>query len=359
MTRWSAALLLALATLARPAVAQDSHAALPERCAVIGFDGVDRALVRQVEQGALRGLSAATGAGAHDHTDVPLTDTLQLIGCSGTESSCLIELAALLDADLLVFGNLVPGPTPVVALSVFDARAAQTRVSVRLPLDQPDAAALVAERVRALMMGRAVVTIEAADPGGEVLVDGTSAGRAPVTLELDPGAYDLRVAFDDGRRAEHALRVDAANLVTLELAPAGRVPRNAARASATPNANADQQRSQQPDLQRGNAAAVTGWTAIGLGAASAGLAAMYAGRVRDAEARFEQTPFQARAYAIADEGRADARRTNAFAATGAALLLGGAVTVVVDRIGARRDSALAASCAPTRGGALLSVALQL
>jgi hypothetical protein len=327
---------LLLVTISVPAAAQRS-------VTVIGIDGdsVDGATSLAISAGLLRGASDAADVDVVDYTNVTLDDVVQLVGCSGVELRCLIELANTLETDVLVYGELSDESADdvVLDLTLFDAFSDE--IPEARPIALPDEGVLefVAARTQAFLDGNAVVTITA-NSSGDVLVDGELVGPAPVTLtSLAPGVYELSLELADGRSSILHAEIDTVGEHAFEIrVPRGRAPTG-------------------DDGQGGlsiRVARVAGWTSITLGLGAFGVATYHGTEVANAQQRFDATPYQSEAYAIANDGRRSARASNTFVAIGAGLTAVGIVAVVLDRLPSDDPEADAVTwaLAPTEGGAL-------
>lgn len=328
-------LLLLVAT---PAAAQRA-------VTVIGpnADDVDAPTALATAAGMLSGASAASDTAVEDYTNVSLADVVQLVGCSEVELRCLEELAVTLDAEVLVFGELAGGTDGATfALSLYERGAAELPAPSVLALPASGVQEHVALRTRAFLEGQAVVTVTTDEPG-ELLADGRASGPAPTTVVVTPGTVELRVAFEDGRTSEVQAEVAAPSEYTFEvLAPTGRAAR-VARVESEPGTP----RELRP-------ARVVGWSALGLAAGAFGIAAYHGSQVSDAQERFDSTPYQSTAYAIADEGRQSARRSNVLIGVGVGLAAAGVIALVLDRPAEDESASAGAAWAvsPVSGGAL-------
>lgn len=305
---------------------------------VVGTEGFAPDVSAAVDRGVLAGARTAAGALATDYTDVAMTDALQLIGCSTATDVCLLDLADVLGTDRIAFAGRASSGE--LEFTVFDARVAAPVTRVRFPIGAGTSAERTVEvHAGAYLSGRSVVQVAGEAPG-EVTVAGRALGALPALVALAPGEHEVVVAFDDGRRGSARVEVDEVGLLSVEVRPRGRVPRDGGP----------------------RALSIAGWTAVGAGVAALGVGGMYGARVSDAESEFENTALQRDAYRIAEGGETDARRANAFFATGGALVVGGVVAVLVDRVGGRdAPTARRATFAfvPERGGAQLGCRLEL
>lgn len=354
LTRAATTSLLTAVALAA-AVAFTATAAAAQTVTVVGFDGVGvaPALVNEATGGALDGASRVRGLDVTDYTDVSVSDAMQLLGCSEVDDRCMQEFSSMLGSRVVVFGALRFVGGPVLDLTIYDGALARATVRSSLELPSTGVADFVAYHVTTFLSGGVVISVHAGIGEGEAFVDGVPIGSTPaVTNRFTPGPHAISVVFDDGREGQ--LQVDLATLgrYDLTVAPEGRAGRRANEVAAGPS------QTRTPRPPRGprepvDARRVAGWSAIALGAGAGVTAAVFGARVSESQRAFEDTPLQAEAHALAEEGRSDARITNA--AIGAAAVLGvtGVVLLVTQRgdADAEQASRRGFDVAPERGGA--------
>ena len=325
--------LLLLLTVSVPAAAQRS-------VTVIGVDGgpVGSETVLTISSGMLIGAEDARGNDVVDYTNVTLDDVVQLVGCSGVELRCLNELAATLETDLLVFGAFPDPDEPDFDLTFFDAGSDEIPGAFSLVIPEDGVHEFIAARVQAFLDGNAHVTISAGAEG-QILVDGRAEGPAPLTITtLDPGTYEFTLELADGRTSSIDAEIDSVGVYEFEIrAPRGRAPA------------ADDGAPSRPIRP----ARVAGWTSVALGVGAFAVATYHGTEVANAQQRFDATPYQSEAYAIANDGRRSARASNTFIAIGAGLTAVGVLALILDRP-PQEDEAAAPTwaVAPAEGGAL-------
>lgn len=304
---------------------------------------VDAPTVLATSAGMLGGAAAASDTVVGDYTNVSLADVVQLVGCSAVELRCLDELAVTLEAEVLVFGELArTDDGAVLELSLFELGSAVLPTPSVITLPSVGVQEHVAARTKAFLDGEAIVRIDA-DAPGELIVGDRVIGAVPATVTLSPGTYDLRIIFEDGHESVTQVEVDSPGEFAFELAvPRGRAAHNA---GATPESVASS--GVRP-------ARIAGWSCVALAAGSFGIAAYHGSEVASAQERFDATPYQSEAYAIANNGRRSARRSNSFIAVGVGFAAVGVVALLLDRPANDHSADLGPSWAlsPTEGGAL-------
>jgi hypothetical protein len=310
---------------------------------VVGIEGDDTvppSVLVDASIGALDGARLSGGIVASDYTNVTLNDLVQLVGCSGVEYSCLREVAATLETDLLVFGWVTAGDPNSLELTFFSTSGGDDGLVRTVELPQDGIADYIAVRTQAFLDGNIVMTV-VADSGHDVRVDGSSVGAPPVTLmNLGPGTYDIEVVFEDGSRGSREVTMDAVDDYLYEIDP------RSDRVAIGPGPSREPRERGESRPMR-----ALGWTSVALGAGALGASVYFGSQVGQAQRDFDATPYQAEAAALADDGRKNARLSNISIAAGAGLIGVGVIALVLDSRSDDAEPSTVVGISPTHGGA--------
>lgn len=327
-----AAPLVVALLLAAVALLVASTASAQGRIAVLGVEGpgvdarvraaVGRALVRAVEPGS--------GHAVLDTSDVPAQETLALIGCSTISTTCLDDLADLLDVDALLYGTASVVQSRYTLSLTHYVAGEGVRFAQTLPFSSSPEDGELTTTVAAMLAGLGVLDIDASQ-AATATFDGVEAGAVPVRVAgVTPGPHVVEIRFADGRVSERLVDVDAARYAALYVTPDGRG-----------------RHGDRPPPPSGRRAA--GWSLVASGAAAGTVGAVFAVRSQQTQREYDDATTQVLSHDLADRGERETRTANVLLATGAVLTTTGLVVLVTGH----RSDAVRAGLAPARGGALV------
>jgi hypothetical protein len=192
--------LLALAAVLLPAIRV--LAAPDVSVAVLGLEPVDmpEPLAQQLTD-ALR-QRAATTSGVRVVPGKDLIELKMVFGCDGELPACMANAGKVLGADKLLYGTIKKGPSKAnvtVTLKLLDVKTAVVERFVNDTVSRRELAgsniAGTAGKWFAQLLeieAKPTLTVTSDPSGASVAVDGTAAGRTPVTLrDLSPGAHTV------------------------------------------------------------------------------------------------------------------------------------------------------------------------
>lgn len=283
---------------------------------------VGRALVRAVEPGS--------GHTVLDASDVPAQQTLALIGCSTISTTCLDDLADLLDVDALLYGTAAVDQSRYTLALTHYVAGEGVRFAQTLPFSSSPEDGELTTTVAAMLAGLGVLDIDASQ-AATATFDGVDAGVVPVRVAgVSPGPHVVEIRFADGRVSERRIDVDAARYTALYVTPDGRG-----------------RHGDRPPPPAGRR--VAGWSLVTTGAGVGVVGAVFAVRSQNTQREYDDATTQVLSHELADRGQSEARAANALLATGAVLATTGVVVLVTGR----GEDAPRAALSPASGGAVV------
>jgi hypothetical protein len=191
----------------------------------------------------------------------------------------------------------------------------------------PEVVKEASEHLRKLEALTPVVTadLEGGAPGDELLLDGRAVVRDDGTLRVDPGAHTLEVRRGHALVAREVFAVEPRARRRVALRVGAAAPAPAIEPGAASGASGDRR-----------AMRLAGWSAIGVGAASAVLTGVFLGLRAGALGRLDEAcpglvHCPASVEPIVHDGKTDARLVNVFGAIGAVTVVTGGILLLTGR----------------------------